>query len=247
MKKIHPLRIWFGLFILFLSLALLAVSLWPVARGKHILINTLVDSQGTAPSAEAGVSMETRRLTIQWPRFVRVGDADLVHLTFAVDQDGNLTPVVGAGTGSIGEQSIEIPSLYESHNLVLEVRLDMAGLQVAPQATISEPVRPGQALNFSWSISPVQAGNYRGNLWVYLNIVPKGGGDIDRRALVAYRMDIEARSVLGLPANIARWGGAVGSVLGLVFSLPFLDEFLRKIMRRIGRNRVKNIELSADL
>jgi hypothetical protein len=247
MKNIHPLRMWIGICILFLSLALLTVSLWPVARAKHVLTNTLIDSPSTAPSAEASGSAEIRRLTIQWPKMVRVGDADLVHLTYAVDQNGNLSPVAGAGKSPIGEQIIEIPYLYESNNLVLEVRLDMAGLQVTPQATISEPLRPGQTLSFSWSISPVQASVYRGNLWVYLNIVPKGGGDIDRRALVAYRMEIEARSILGLPVNVARWGGAAGSVLGLVLCLPFLEEFLRKTSNRTGRNRIKNIELNTDL
>jgi hypothetical protein len=232
MKKKYPLRLWFGIFLLFLSLLLLTGSVWPVKRVQHVITSTLANSLATSSETEAAGSTETRLLTIEWPRQVRVGDSDLVRLSFSVDPEGQLRD---PNSGQI----IEIPNLYDSHNIVLEVRLDIAGLQVAPQATISEPLRAGQSLNFYWSISPVQAGTYRGNLWVYLNIVPKGGGEIDRRALVAYRMEIEGRSVLGLPASAARWGGAAGTVLGLVFSLPFLEDMLRRsynnIRKKLGK------------
>jgi hypothetical protein len=228
MKKIYPLRLWFGILLLFFSLLLLSSSVWPLERVQHVIPSTLANSLAASPETEAPGSTETRLLTIEWPRRVRVGDSDMVQLSFSVDPDGQLRD---PNSGQI----IEIPNLYDTHNLVLEVRLDIAGLQVAPQATISEPLRAGQSLIFYWSISPIQAGTYRGNLWVYLNIVPKGGGEIDRRALVAYRMEIEGRSVLGLPASTARWGGAAGTALGLVFSLPFLEEMLRRSWNRIRK------------
>jgi hypothetical protein len=68
---------------------------------------------------------------------------------------------------------------------------------------------------------------------VYLNLAPKGGGELERVALVAHRLEIEGRSVLGLPAWLARWGAAIGAVLGFLFSMPFFEDILRKVWQRL--------------
>jgi hypothetical protein len=237
MSKFHPLRLSIGILILVISLFLLAGSVWPTNRMQQQITSSFEPSLGAAPDVGSAGLQETRLLTIEWPRAVRVGDSDLVRLRFEVDPVGRLTPAPESGGSSIQDEVIGIPDLYDTHNVVVEVRLDLAGMQVAPQATITEPIRRGQALVFYWSISPVQPGTYRGTLWVYLNMVPKGGGDIDRRALVAYRMEIEARSVLGLPASIARWGGAAGTLLGMILSMPFIQDILRRAAIRLGLSK----------
>jgi hypothetical protein len=234
MKKISPLH-FLGLMILLLSLIFLAAAYWPVQREQQVIISTIGNSLISAPETEDVEWPETRLLTIEWPRAVRVGDAELIQLTFKLDPTVGVPSEPETDASQNDDQIIVVPDLYRSHNLVLESRLDMAGMQVSPQAAISETLRPGQDLDFYWSISPTQVGTIRGNLWVYLNIVPKGGGEIDRRALVAYRMEIEARSVLGFPANIARWGGAAGTLLGLAFSAPFLEDILRRSWRKIRK------------
>ncbi|HSV86715.1 MAG TPA: hypothetical protein VLH85_09065, partial [Levilinea sp.] len=45
------------------------------------------------------------------------------------------------------------------------------------------------------------------------------------------------RSVLGLPAWMARWSGAVGAVLGLLFSMPFFEDILRMVWQRLRKPR----------
>jgi hypothetical protein len=227
MSKSRRIRIWIGFILLALALLILTWSFWPTARMQQQITSSFGDSLSGLPGAESAGLIETRLLTIDSPRSVRVGDSDLVRMTFAV------------APGSDDQNTYTIPNLYDTHNLVLEARLDVAGMQVAPGAGISEPMRRGQTITFYWSISPIQAGHYRGNLWVYLNIVPKLGGEIDRRALVAHRMDIQGLSVFGLPADIARWGGAAAGLLGLVFSIPFLEDILKRIWKSVRKNRPK--------
>jgi hypothetical protein len=240
MKINRSWRKWIGLLLFIIALIVLVISFWPAGQQRQEIRSSFTGSLGAQPGSETPGLQERRLLTIEAPRFIRVGDADQVRLTFEVDSEGNLKPSPEVdGIPGVGE-IIDIPDLYDTHNLVLEVRLDLAGMQVAPQAAISEPVRRGQALTFYWSLSPNQVGMYRGSLWVYLNLVPKGGGEIDRRALVAHRLDIEARSVLGLPANIARWGGAAGMLLGLVFSMPFIEDLLRKVWQWLRKKSGKN-------
>jgi len=237
MSKFKLVRRLVGWLLLAASLFLLIASALPSGRQQQQISSNFEGSLVTAPGIESSQVTETRLLTIERPRFTRVGDADLIRLTFEVDPEQRITPTVETGGNPIDDRIIDIPDLYETHNLVLEARLDMAGMQVAPQDTISEPLRRGQTVTFYWSISPLQAGTYRGNLWVYLNLVPKGGGELLRTALVAHRLEIEARSVLGLPAGMARWAGAVGAVLGLVFSMPFMEEILRRIWRWLKSKR----------
>jgi hypothetical protein len=233
MRKFHPLRHGLGILVLAISLVLLVGSIWPARRQQQVISSSFEGQLVSGPGVENAEMKEKRLVTIEWPRFVRVGDADLVRLTFEVDPEGTITPTAEVGGRPVDDEIIEVPDLYDTHNLVLETRLDLAGILVAPQATISEPLRRGQTLTFYWSISPTQAGTYRGNLWAYINLVPKSGGEIDRRAILAYRMEIEARSVLGLPASIARWGGAAGAVLGLIFSMPFIEDILRRAWQRL--------------
>ncbi|MEN4041794.1 MAG: hypothetical protein ROW39_05575 [Anaerolineaceae bacterium] len=233
MDKIRPIRRLCGYLLLAASLALLAATFWPAGRQRQQVSSDFAGALEQAPGIENPQIAETRLLTIEWPQAIRKGDADLVRLSFEVDPEGRITPQVETGGTRDDDELIDIPDLYDTHNLVLEARLDLAGMQVAPHTSISEPLRRGQALTFYWSISPSQPGIYRGTLWVYLNLAPKGGGELERVALVAHRLEIEGRSVLGLPAWLARWGAAIGAVLGFLFSMPFFEDILRKVWQRL--------------
>ncbi|HSV85879.1 MAG TPA: hypothetical protein VLH85_04850, partial [Levilinea sp.] len=188
MGKYRTIRRFFGYLLLATSLVLLAVALWPAARRQQQISSNFSGALVAVAGIESAQVTETRLLTIEYPHSLRVGDADLVHLSFEVDQEGRIPPTPQTGGTPLDDEIIEVTDLYDTHNLVLEARLDLAGMQIAPQASISEPLRRGQALTFYWSISPSQPGTYRGNLWVYLNLVPKGGGELERIALVANRL-----------------------------------------------------------
>lgn len=214
----------------------------PAAAGQQtlsaVLPATPEASPFPAPAGELSAINEKRLLILEWPESIRVGESDLLLLTLEVDQKGVLTPTVQIAGHAVSGTPVELPNLYETHNLVVETRLDMAGPDISPQGTISEALRPGQKAQFAWSIHPNETGNYRGMLWLYLNIAPKSGGEIDRRTLLARQVEIEAVNVLGLPAKVVRWTGILGTVTSTILGIPFLQDGLLWIWRRFEKKKI---------
>ena len=180
---------------------------------------------------------ERRRLTIEFPPRMRAGDSDVVRLTLEVDELGNITPTAQIGGNVITGEVVEIPSLYESHQVIAETRFDIAGLEIRPAELVSEPLSPGSSVTFYWSIRPPEVGDYRGTIWLYLRFVDKLNGAESRKTVSAQIVEIEAVNFLGLSANFARTTGVVGSVVGTVIGFPFLEDIVKLIFRK--RNKQK--------
>ncbi len=194
-------------------------------------------SQPEPPPAAQLAILEARRLTLEFPPRIRAGDADVIRLTLEVDDLGGITPTAEiAGHATTGE-TLYIPNLYGTHNVIAEARLDLAGLQVTPEDAVSEPLRAGQSVTFYWSIHAVQAGLYRGTIWLHLLFTPLEGGEESRVAVSAQVVEIEAVTLLGLHAEPARLLGGIGTVLSSLLGLPFLEEILKFIWARARRGR----------
>ena len=178
---------------------------------------------------------ERRRLTLEFPPRMRAGDSDLVRLTLEVDDLGNLTPTAEIEGNVITGQVIEIPNLYESHNVIAETRFDIAGMEIKPADTVSEPLLPGNSVTFFWSILPPEAGVYNGTIWLHLRFIDKASGEESRKAVSAQILEIEAVNFLGLSGNLARTTGVIGSVVGTVIGFPFLEDILKFMFKK--RNR----------
>ena len=197
-------------------------------------------SAASAPTPTESISVpaspaipETRLLTLEFPPSIRYGDSDLVRLTLAMDTQGNLTPTAVTKGNSTQGQILNVPNLYDTHTVLAEARLDMAGVDVRPPGQIGEPLLPGQTVTFFWSVAPRDVGTYRGTVWFYLHFYPKTGGQDTRQALSAQPIEIESTSLFGLQATPARWLGVVGTFISSLLGLPFLDELLKRIWKRI--------------
>ncbi len=190
----------------------------------------------STPAAQASPApaqlLERRQLVWEWPDRLREGDADVVDLRLKMDAHGTLTPTAQVGGHVVDGQSVEIPNLYDTHNLVVEARLDLVGFEMTPQGEVSEPLRPGEEAVFRWTVRCKEAGNYRGTLWVALNLVPKAGGESIRQVLLAAPVDIEVRSVWGLPAQTVRILGGIGTAVSTVLGIPFLEQALGWVWKR---------------
>ena len=180
---------------------------------------------------------ERRRLTLEHPSRIRAGDSDVIRLTLEVDDLGNITPTAQYGGDVVSGEVVEIPNLYDTHNVIAEARFDIAGLQVSPPELISQTLSRGQAVSFIWSVRPTEAGTYRGTVWFYLRFVDKVNGEESQLTVSAQLVEIEAVNLLGLPANLVRTAGGVGSVIGAVIGFPFFEDIVRFIL---GRRRRKN-------
>lgn len=178
---------------------------------------------------------ERRRLTLEFPAQIRAGDSDVVRLTLEVDDLGNLTPTAQFEGNVVTGEVVEIPDLYETHNVIAEAKFDIAGLEISPPELISQTLSKGQALNFYWSVRPEEPGTYRGTVWFHLRFVDKVSGEESRKTVSAQIVEIEAVNVLGFPANLVRTAGGVGSVLGAIVGFPFFEDIVKFIFRRRSR------------
>ncbi len=176
---------------------------------------------------------ETRRLTLEFPSKMRAGvEADIVRLTLEVDELGNITPTAEIEGNTVVGETIEIPDLYETHNVTAEARLDLAGMQVQPADAIYEPLKRGQSATFYWSISPQETGTYRGTVWLHLNFADKSTGEQSRIAVSAQIVEIEAVDFFGLSVNLVRTSGVIGSIIGGVVGFPFIEDIIKFLFKR---------------
>jgi hypothetical protein len=185
----------------------------------------------TAIPAAAAIP-ERRRLTLDYPPHIRAGDSDLVRLTLEVDDQGNLTPTASVEGNVVTGGVVEIPNLYETHTVIVQARLDLAGVEVSPPGETSAQLVPGQTVSFFWSVSPREAGTFRGTLWLHLRFVDKVSGEELQRPILAQTIEIQGANLIGLSGNAARTAGLIGSVAGTVIGFPFLQDILKFLWKR---------------
>jgi hypothetical protein len=121
---------------------------------------------------------------------------------------------LGMGVDSEGEPA---------GHLLVETRLELAGLTATPYAEVSEPLRPGRPVLFQWEVRPDKSGEFQGTLWIYSRTVPGQSDQADpgsnRQVLSMQRIKLRVISLFGLSGASARILGIVGSALGLLVFL----------------------------
>ncbi|NTU54929.1 MAG: hypothetical protein HGA79_01630 [Anaerolineales bacterium] len=180
---------------------------------------------------------EKRRLTIEFPSQIRAGDSDVIRLTLELDDLGNIVPTAQFEGNVVTGDVVIIPDLYETHNVIAEAKFDIAGLEVSPAELISQTLSKGQAVNFYWSVRPTEAGTYRGTVWFYLRFVDKVSGEESQKTVSAQIVEVEAVNFLGLPANLVRTAGGIGSIVGAIVGFPFFEDIVKFVFRRRTRKK----------
>jgi len=189
--------------------------------------------QPTSVPVQQPALQEARTLLLEWPPIIRAGDSDIIRLTLEVDDLGNIIPTAEMEGHAVTGETIYIPNVYETHNVVAEARLDLAGMQVSPEEMSSQALLPGERAYFFWSVHPDEVGKYRGVVWFFLRFVPLDGGLESERAVAAQDIEIQVVSFLGLQAGPARILGAVGGFLSTVFGIPFLEDGAKWAWKRV--------------
>lgn len=240
MKYLHTVRNGVAGLLLAASLILLGITTAPLPQEEHTFSFSaapLVEAgmvSSAAPTAGGAVQattaqplslMEQRRLRITWPQKIRLGDTGRVTLALEME------PAKGT--------MAEAPDLFDAYRVVVETRLDMAAMPLIPASTISEPMVAGRELNLYWQARPATPGRYKGTLWLYLNLVPKVGGEVERRPLVARSIVMQVAPVLGLPAFIVRWACVAGVGLSALLGMPLWAGVLKRLWVRAKTGKMK--------
>jgi len=180
---------------------------------------------------------ESRRLTLEFPSRMRAGvESDVVRLTLEVDNLGNVTPTAQIAGNEVVGQTIQVPNLYETHDVTAEAQLDLAGMTVQPSGPTFEPLIAGQSTTFYWSIRPQDVGNYQGTVWLHLNFRERATAKESRIAVSAQLINIKAVDFFGLSVNLVRTSGLIGSLVGGVVGFPFIEDILKFLFKRLRRN-----------
>ncbi len=184
--------------------------------------------------------LETRRLTLEFPTRIRAGTiSETVRLTLEVDDMGNVTPTAERQGNIVTGEVITIPDLYDTHNVLAEARLDLAGMTVQPSGTIYEPLKRGESVTFRWSIAPQTTGTYRGTIWLHLKFTNRSTGEEDRIPVSAQLIEIKTVDFFGFSVDFVRSSGVVGSVLGAIIGFPFLEDALKFLFARKHKTKKK--------
>jgi len=178
---------------------------------------------------------EARRVTLEYPGHIRVGDSDVVRLTLEVDTLGSITPTAETAGNVVVGQTVQVPNLYDTHSVIAEARLDLAGVDIRPGEVVSESLQPGQSVTFYWSVHPADPGTYRGTAWLFLRFIDKSTKEENRIPLSAQTVQISTSELFGLSGGLARTAGSVGSVVGAVLGFPFVTDVLKWLWSRVRR------------
>ncbi|MBX3037888.1 MAG: hypothetical protein KF758_13345 [Anaerolineales bacterium] len=205
-----------------------------VAPTQPIIVST-----PQSPSLQPAL-LETRRITLEFPPKIKADSAsDIIRLTLEVDDLGNVTPTAYYETNTVTGEVIQIPDLYETHNVGVETNFDIAGVDVKPSGITYQPLHKGKPVTFYWSIRAPQVGKFRGTIWVHLVFVDKVTGEESRRAVSAQIVEIEAVDFFGFSVNFVRTSGVVGSVLGIIVGFPFFDDIVKYWWNKRKKRKVK--------
>jgi hypothetical protein len=190
----------------------------------------------TQPPIVAPAIPEARRVTLEYPPRIRMGDSDVVRLTLEVDTLGNITPTAQFAGNTVAGQTVQVPNLYATHSVLAEARLDLAGVEIRPGDVISEPLLPGQSVTFYWSVRPGSQGTFRGTAWLFLHFIDKSTKEESRIPLSAQTVEIATAELFGLGGSLARTAGSVGSVVGAVLGFPFVSDVLKWLWKRARKS-----------
>jgi hypothetical protein len=224
--------------IFFLSLIIFALSACggapiPATESPSQILTDVAPTQPIIVSTPQPPSLqpallETRRITLEFPPKIKADSAsDIIRLTLEVDDLGNVTPTAYYETNIVTGEVIQIPDLYETHNVGVEASFDIAGVDVKPSGMTYQPLQKGKPVTFYWSIRSPQVGKFRGTIWVHLVFVDKLTGEESRRAVSAQIVEIEAVDFFGFSVNFVRTSGVIGSVLGIIVGFPFFDDIVK--------------------
>jgi hypothetical protein len=173
-----------------------------------------IDMQGSTSSM-----MVIRQVVLDWPRSMRIGDADEITLI--------LEPVEsGASTQNPSLVSTDIYSIY---NIMAEARLEVAGITTNPANPIRESMPVGQTVKYRWEVNTTQVGRYTGKVWLYLRLLPLDGSTPNQVPIFIRDVAIQAYSLIGMTETAAYLVGGVGIALVIATVYSDMMELIKRL------------------
>lgn len=216
-KKIGPL----------LSFCLIAVSigliLWSLLPAHHLVEAQSVqaDLKGLYESGEKQPLLaENRLVRLEWPTSLRIGDDAEIRLYFENTDEEPSTV----------EHKDGFYDIYDRYNIMVEAKVETAGLTIAPANPTRVSMPPGQPVYFKWVVNAQQTGIYHGKVWLSLRFLPLDGTTPIQEPIYVNDLELNVTSIIGLSGSMARLVGGLCAVIGIL--LVSGDMFSRATRRK---------------
>ena len=143
--------------------------------------------------------LEREQFSIFWPEKIFTGASDTIQVLVEMDQN-----FLSNNNLVFSNEILDNLSL-DAFYVNLEARVEMSGIDINPSGVLSKNILPGQKINFTWAIVGKSPGEYKGTIWLYLNLIPKQSSEKSiKETLIAKPIKIAVRNFLGLNLNIVR-------------------------------------------
>jgi hypothetical protein len=205
----------------------------PEAKTTETPIST--QTVDNALITEDNTDVSSYRLILESPLKIRVGDADIIHLTIAPEKfriQQTATPLIGFKNESENNTFTQGDATY---NILAETRLELDGMLFEPAGDIIEPFRPDETLSIYWTVQPEDAGVNQGAVWLHFQYVAEDQSEPLRRLISTQLIEIKSEGFLGLRGDGARLIGCIGSIIGLALNIDLWIDLYYKIK---GRRRI---------
>ena len=187
-------------------------------------------------------TLHQRIVEVEWPPRMRLGDSDIIRLSFIPSPEGGYIPTIEFEEHEVVTTAVPIPAeRFERYYVYATANLHAVGFDVEPGEFPPQEVLIDQPTFWRWSIKPRQAGEHRINLSLVLRWEPRETASEARASeqlVWSDSLSITVTTTLGLNARQADLLGTGGSILGGILGLPFGEEGLKWAYRRWrGRRR----------
>lgn len=189
------------------------------------------------PTPEA---IEQRIVEVEWPPRMRLGDSEVIRLSFIPSPEGGYVPVVEEGGHEVKATAVvPIPEEKFRRYWVYAVPgLSSINFEIDPPQPVSQEVLPGQPNVWRWSIKPREGGDHKLNLSLTLRWEPREAGSetrVSEQQVWSDTLSISVQTSFGLNVFQADIVGLVGSVVGGALGLPFVEDALKWLLARLRR------------
>ena len=191
----------FSLVFLGIGLFSLGWAVWPVPS-DGVQLTIPAGPLAGAPPEQPLVSLTTYSLEISWPRWMRRGEAEAIHLRLT---DLDHTPL--AAEEMWGAQIVLVePALYPLH--------------IDPPGGVQANLGDDQELLLTWTVTGQARGSYPGKMYVSFGFFEAELGELLPVPVAVVDLHIQVIELWGLEPGLVIWLGFVSLVLwGALFVL----------------------------
>jgi len=224
----------FSIILLLAGLGLLLWGAWPKGREFRTFNLPVTPLPLDEPGGNLGTNiLEKDLVEVHWEQPKRMIWGRLQTLVAAINLNELGEPSLTNNiAGAQKPGNAELAHILDRYNLVAETRIDSVGYGLEPSGSMRQPIRPGQPIEFRWSLDPRKSGEYSGELWVYLNLVEKGGNGNDQVALLAFPFEIRVLSLFGLRYAYILGVGAFFVFLFILLNIEYIEKIVIMRLKR---------------